>query len=118
MTRRLLFALAFAMILGFPSPPAAVALTIYPVDRAEILAGSRFDFKVEFDGVIAESDAKVTVNGSDYAAVLGRPLEFAAKEKGVDASALILREVTLTKADRYTVVASDGKVTRTVTWDV
>jgi alkaline phosphatase len=31
---------------------AVDAITLYPIDRAQILAGSRFDFKVEFDGIV------------------------------------------------------------------
>ena len=49
------------------SPPA-VAQTIYPLTRAEILAGAKFDFKVEFPGNVAAPDIKVTVNGRDAAA--------------------------------------------------
>src|SRR5262249_46625303 len=118
LTRRVLSVAVVAVGLGLSWPAAIAALTIYPVDRAEILAGSRFDLKVEFDGVIGRADVKVTVNGNDPAAMFGRAAEFVAKEKGVDASALILRDAVLPKAGRYAVVASDGKVTRTVTWDV
>src|SRR5262245_23309466 len=100
------------------APGAAAALTMYPVDRAEILAGAQFDVKVEFDGVIAESDAKLTINGREPAAVFGRAPQFSATEQKVDASALILRGVTLDRPGTYTVAASDGKVTRTVTWQV
>ena len=50
----------------------AGAITIYPIDRAQILAGSRFDLKVEFDGVVKASDAKVTIDGTELAAALGR----------------------------------------------
>ena len=39
----------------------AVAQTIYPIDRAAILAGSRFDFKVEFPDRVDPSKLKVTV---------------------------------------------------------
>ena len=42
---------------------AVDAITVYPIDRAQILAGSRFDFKVEFDGIVASADTKVTING-------------------------------------------------------
>ena len=35
------------------SAPAPGAQTIYPLDRAEILAGARFDLKVEFPGAPA-----------------------------------------------------------------
>ena len=38
---------------------AEAAPNIYPVDTARFLGGSRFDFKVEFDGQLAEKDAKV-----------------------------------------------------------
>jgi alkaline phosphatase len=75
----------------------AEALTIYPVDRAEILAGSKFDLKVEFDGVVASGDVRVAVNGVDHAVLFGRPAQFIAREQGVDASALLLRDVSFTK---------------------
>ena len=42
---------------------AEAAPSIYPVDTARFLGGSRFDFKVEFDGELAEKDAKVLING-------------------------------------------------------
>ena len=44
---------------------AAHAQTVYPIDRADILAGARFDFKVEFAGRLAPDQIKVTVNGAD-----------------------------------------------------
>ena len=53
------------------APAAALATTVYPIDRAQILAGSRFDFKVELDGVLAPADVQVTINGEDPARVLG-----------------------------------------------
>ena len=40
---------AFVSVLLFSSPVLAGA--IFPVDRAAILVGSKFDFKVEFDDV-------------------------------------------------------------------
>ena len=43
---------------------AVDALTVYPIDRAQILAGSRFDFKVEFDGIVESADTKVPSTGS------------------------------------------------------
>lgn len=39
------------------------APSIYPVDTARFLAGSRFDFKVEFDGKVNEKDVRVLING-------------------------------------------------------
>ena len=51
------------------------AQTVYPIDRAEILAGAQFDFKVEFPDRVDPAKLKVTVNGEDLpprSAVPGR----------------------------------------------
>ena len=61
-------AAVFAMlVVATPSQ----AQTIYPIDRADILAGARFDFKVEFPGLVDPARISVTVNGEDYAKVFG-----------------------------------------------
>ena len=95
-----------------------VAQTIYPIDRAAILAGSRFDFKVEFPDRIDPSKLKVTVNGEDHAAAFGQPATFVEREDGNDQSALTLRGVTLTRPGNVTVEVSDGARRRTVVWTV
>src|SRR5262245_18750667 len=46
MLKRLLLVAIFCAVVDVA---AAEASTIYPIDRAAILAGSKFDFKVEFD---------------------------------------------------------------------
>jgi len=56
-----LFALA---VVAATATPAA-AQTIYPITRAEILAGAKFDFKVEFPGSVPAADIKITINGRD-----------------------------------------------------
>lgn len=96
----------------------AVAQTIYPIDRAAILAGARFDFKVEFPDRIDPSKLKVTVNGADLAAAFGQSGTFVEREDGKDQSALTLRDVTLTRPGNVTVEVSDGSRSRTVTWTV
>ena len=96
----------------------AGAITIYPIDRAQILAGSRFDLKVEFDGVVKVSDAKVTIDGTELSAALGRSATFVEREDGAAASALIVRDVSLTRPGRYAIVVSDGKSSKTVSWEV
>ena len=106
-----------AITVALGAAPAG-ALTIYPIDRAQILAGSRFDLKVEFDTVIAAADAKVTIDGVDHPAALGRSATFVEREDGVAASALILRDVSLTRPGRYAIVASDGKSSKMVSWEV
>ncbi len=111
-------AAALLTALALASPLTAGALTIYPIDRAQILAGSRFDVKVEFDGVLAPSQASVTVNGQDVSAALGKRAEFVEREAGQSASAVILRDVAVTAPGRYAVTASDGTNSKTVTWEV
>jgi alkaline phosphatase len=94
------------------------AQTIYPIDRAEILHGSRFDIKVEFPALADPAKVELTLNGKDHAAVLGRTADFIEREEGGDMSALILRDVSLPKPGTYTVRATDGTHTRQVQWSV
>jgi alkaline phosphatase len=96
----------------------ASAQTIYPIDRAAILAGARFDFKVEFPDRIDPSKLKVTVNGADLAATFGQSGTFVEREDGKDQSALTFRDVTLTRPGNVTVEVSDGTRSRTVAWTV
>lgn len=97
---------------------AAGAQTIYPIDRAEILKGAKFDLKVEFPAVVDPAKVKVTINGQDHAAVLGRAATFIEKEDGKDVSSLVLRDVTMTKPGMYVVQATDGTNTKSVGWEV
>ncbi|MCZ7447100.1 alkaline phosphatase [Agrobacterium rhizogenes] len=100
---------------------AVQAAEVYPLDRATILTGSPFDFKVEFASVVKPEDVKVTVNGQDYKAALGKDAEFVAEEKNKDkvlGSAVILRGVTLANAGDYKVEVSAGAETKNVTWTV
>jgi alkaline phosphatase len=99
-------------------PLAAGAQNIYPLHSADILAGSHFDFKVEFDNVVSAANVKVTINGQDYTRVLGQPAQLIEREDGKEASSLLLRKVTLTRAGDYTVTATDGTKSKTVTWKV
>ncbi len=103
---------------GLLASGAAFAQVIYPIDRAAILAGSRFDFKVEFPGLADPSRVRVTLNNRDPAAALGRAAEFIAREDSKDASALLLRDVSINQPGEYIVTATDGDQTATVTWDV
>jgi alkaline phosphatase len=94
------------------------AQTIYPIDRADILAGARFDFKVEFPGLADPANIQVTVNGQNYAAVFGKAADFIAREDGKDQSALLLRDVLLAQPGVYRARASDGSNTRELQWTV
>jgi alkaline phosphatase len=97
---------------------AAEAQTIYPLNRAEILAGSKFDLKVEFPGAIAADKLKVTVDGKDAAEVFGAKPVIVEKEDGHDLTAWWLRGVSLGAAGKVKVEASAEGRTASVAWEV
>lgn len=114
MKARWLLPLLFATAL----PGIAQAQAIYPIDRATMLAGGKFDFKVEFDEVLKPEDIRILINGKDYQQVLGKPATFVDREDGASASTVWLRDVHLPDAGEYVVEAeAKGKKTQ-VTWDV
>lgn len=94
------------------------AQTIYPIDRADILAGARFDLKVEFDHVVDPAKIAVTLNGQDHAQVFGKAAVLVEREDGQEQSALILRDVSLAQPGTYQVHVSDGARERRITWNV
>ena len=105
----------FALAAALFAAPAAMAQTIYPLTRAEILAGSRFDLKVEFPGTPAAS--RVTINGRDAAEVIGMVPQMIPNEDGTGQTAYWIRDAHL-RAGTYVVEASaDGHSAR-VTWEV
>ena len=110
------FAASTVAILLSGSPTSAQ--TIYPIDRAEILAGAQFDFKVEFPDRVDPAKLKVTVNGTDYSTAFGQSGSFVEREDGKDQSALILRNVALSRPGNVTVEVSDGTRSRSVVWTV
>ncbi len=94
------------------------AQTIYPLNRAEILAGSRFDLKVEFPGAPPTAGVRVTINGADAGAVFGRSASVIEREDGGDYSAYWIRDVALTKPGKYVVEAAGGGKAASVIWEV
>jgi alkaline phosphatase len=115
MYRFLAAAAGFAVTLA---GSAGHAQMIYPIDRAEILLGSRFDLKVEFPGLADPTKIAVTLNGQDHSEVFGKAAAFVEREDGRDLSALILRDVSLRKPGAYIVRASDGAHAREIAWTV
>src|SRR6476659_1807566 len=97
---------------------AGSAQTGYPIDRADILSGARFDFKVEFAGLADASKISITLNGKDYAQVFGKAGTFVEREAGKDQSALLLRDVSLGDAGVYNIRVTDGAETRELRWNV
>ncbi len=110
----LLATIAACLVIARP----ARAQTIYPLDRAEILAGSRFDLKVELPGVVGEGDARVTINGAAVAEVLGRAPSFVAREDGAERSVFWLRDASLAQPGTYRVEVQAGGRTARVDWEV
>lgn len=100
----------------------AHATTVYPLDRATILVGSPFDFKVELEGLVKPEDVKVTINGQDAKSALGADYEFVTDEKGKEdkslGSAVLLRAARIMTPGAYKVEVTAGGQTKTVTWDV
>ncbi len=111
---RMLVVIAGFSLIGAP----LAAQTIYPIDRAAILAGARFDFKVEFPEIEKQADLKITIDGEDYTRQLGKAGQFVENEDGLNASSLVLRDASIDKPGIYTVVASDGTRRSEVTWTV
>jgi alkaline phosphatase len=86
------------------------ANTIYPIDRAQILRDGKFDFKVEFDKRIKSGDFKIFVNGKNYKDVFKKQGEFIENEDGLNASALVVKDVSIEKEGSYKVeVVVEGK---------
>ncbi len=112
--------LAVALLVGTASlaSTSASAQAIYPAHRTEILAGARFDFKVEFPNAPAAADTAVTINGRPPAEVFGKASNFVVNEDNWGRSALWLRDAELPKPGRYLVEARGGGATTTATWDV
>jgi alkaline phosphatase len=109
--------LAAACLAGALALPAQ-AQTIYPLNRAEILAGSKFDLKVEFSGAPEQAAVRVTINGQEAASVLGQNASFVPREDGGDYSAYWIRAAAITKPGKYTVEAATGDRKASVVWEV
>jgi alkaline phosphatase len=104
------------MTLLLATAGTAGAQTIYPLNRAEILAGARFDLKVEFPG--APADIHVTIDGADAAAVAGRPAQVIENEDGGDRSAYWIRDMALAAPGKHAVEATANGKTARVDWEV
>ncbi len=113
MISRSLITAAFVSV----SASCAAAQTIYPLDRAEILVGSKFDLKVEFPGAPDLKDLRVTINGEDAAKALGAEPKLIEREEGNDLVAFWMRNVALPKAGKITVEAIAGNQKSIVTWE-
>jgi alkaline phosphatase len=98
--------------------PAAWGQTIYPLDRAEILAGSRFDLKVEFPAGVDEAAALVTINGQPAAKAVGKAAMYMVGEEGQAHNAYWIKDVELKKPGKYVIEAKAGDKSSAVNWEV
>lgn len=100
---------------------ASPAITILPIDRATILAGQRFDFRVELNGGAAnKDDMKVTVNGVDAETYFGK--KAVRTNNSAQSAEFTIRGVSFDKAANVSVraeIQSGGKtIFKTVVYDV
>src|ERR1700745_1221741 len=90
-----------AVLLALTAVPVH-AQTIYPINRAEFLAGAKFDLKVEFPGSPKQAAVHVTINGQDAAAIIGKGSTFSQRHEGNDYSAYWIRDAAILKPGKYT----------------
>ena len=109
-------AIGLLCILCLAGPARAGA--IYPIDRAGVLAGSRFDLKVEFDQVVPREQIRVTVGGRPAEVVFGRPGLWLEREDGKSVTSWVLQGASLSRIGPVEVVATGGEQTLRVTWEV
>ena len=93
------------------------AAAIYPINDAAILAGSKFDIKVELNGVVSATDLQIQINGAPVSKFISAKPEFIANENG-KGSSIIFREVQFAKAGKYSLTAIAPQERLQVSWDV
>ena len=106
----------FFLVCTLAAAGPAAAQVIYPLDRAEILSGSRFDLKVEFPDT--NDTASVTINGRPATDVLGAAAQIIPNEEGQSHTAVWIKDASIKTAGKYVVEAKVGDKTSTVTWEV
>lgn len=123
--------LALVAALLVTSLPATVAsaqdaedappVLILPIDRATVLPGAFFDFRVEVHADAMPEDFAVAVNGEDAAEFFGEEAtseswSFGDEENPTPVQSVIWRGVTLPEAGPYVVEVTAGGATTSVTW--
>jgi alkaline phosphatase len=93
------------------------AAAIYPIDQANILAGSKFDIKVEFNSVVNQNDVILELNGKPINTLVTVKPEFIANENG-KGSSLVFRDVQISRAGKYQLTATVPQERLQVSWDV
>ena len=107
--------LFFAVALLFAYTVRAAA--VYPIDNAAILAGSKFDIKVELNHVVNPEEIAIDINGAPLNKLITVKPEFIPNENG-KGSSILFRDVQLAKAGKYQLTARIPQERLQVTWDV
>ena len=108
----------YALALLAATTVCADAQTIYPLNRAHILAGAAFDLKVEFPGSPAPASLKVTINGKDAAGFLNAAPQIIEHEEGLDQVAYWIRGAHISDPGKYVIEADAGGAKTSVEWTV
>jgi len=93
------------------------AAAIYPIDQAAILAGSKFDIKVEFNSVVNQNDIVIDLNGIPINKVISSKPDFIANENG-KGSSILFRDVQISKSGKYQINARVPQEQLQVSWEV
>ena len=109
---RAVFLIVFGSLAGI-----AQAAAVYPIDQASILVGSKFDIKIEFSSVINPEEIIIELNGAPINKIISAKPEFISNENGKGGSVLF-RDVQLSKAGKFQVIARAPQERLQVSWDV
>ena len=112
---RLVGFLIFVVALLFAYTVRAAA--VYPIDNAAILAGSKFDIKVELNHVVNLEEIAIDINDAPLNKLITVKSEFIPNENG-KGSSILFRDVQLAKAGKYQLTARIPQERLQVTWDV
>jgi len=93
------------------------AAAVYPIDNAAILAGSKFDIKVELNHAVNPEEIVIDINGAPLNKLIAVKPEFIPNENG-KGSSILFRDVQLAKAGKYQLTARIPQERLQVTWDV
>ena len=107
--------LFFAVALLFAYTVRAAA--VYPIDNAAILAGSKFDIKVELNHVVNLEEIAIDINDAPLNKLITVKPEFIPNENG-KGSSILFRDVQLAKVGKYQLTARIPQERLQVTWDV
>ncbi|MBP1975931.1 alkaline phosphatase [Cohnella thailandensis] len=94
----------------------AASIYIAPIDRAEFLAGAKFDFRVELNDLASDpGSVSIKINGKEASDVFGKPYEKTSTDKSRE---FTVRDVAFSVPGTYTVSVRAGSLSKTVKYTV